>query len=188
MSLVVRSLAAIVVAAALQAMIALPGAAGSEGKDANPVTTVDSLDLERYQGLWYEIAKIPNRFQKKCARGTTAEYTLREDGRITVRNSCVQSDGDLRKANGVAKVVDDGGNTKLKVSFVSFLGIRPFWGDYWVIGLDPDYRWAVVGTPNRKYGWILAREPVLNEKTLEQAFAILEQNGYEREVFEVSPP
>lgn len=152
-----------------------------------PVTTVPAVDLERYVGLWYEIAKIPNRFQKQCVRGTTAEYTLREDGRITVVNRCFKEDGRADEAKGLAKVVDDTGNAKLKVSFVSFLGWRPFWGDYWVIGLDEDYQWVVVGTPDRKYGWILARTPVLDEDTVEEIFSIIERNGYERDAFELSP-
>jgi len=129
-----------------------------------PVTTVPGVDLERYAGLWHEIARIPNRFQDQCAGGTTAEYTLREDGRLDVVNRCRREDGEWDQAEGVAKVSDDGDRTRLKVSFVSFLGWRPFWGDYWIIGLDDDYRWAVVGTPDREYGWILAREPVLDDE------------------------
>jgi lipocalin len=95
----------------------------SDRKDEeSPVTTVKAVDLERYVGLWYEIAKIPNRFQKQCVSGTTAEYTLREDGRITVVNQCVKKDGEVDDAEGIAKVVDTTTNTKLKVSFVSFPG------------------------------------------------------------------
>jgi len=78
-------------------------------------------------------------------------------------------------------------NAKLKVSFVSFLGWRPFWGDYWVIGLDAGDAWAVVGTPDRKYGWVLARTPVLPPSTLEEIVAIPERNGYDRSAFEPSP-
>lgn len=100
------------------------------------MTTGDFVDLGRYTGLWYEIAKIPNRFQKQCVRGTTAEYTLRDDGKITVVNRCFKEDGSLDEAQGVAKIEDTQTNAKLKVSFVSFLGWRPFWGDYWVPGWD----------------------------------------------------
>ncbi len=151
-------------------------------------TVMATVNLERYAGLWYEIAKIPNRFQKQCARGTTAEYLLREDGRITVINRCVKKDGVIDEAEGIAKIEDTTSNAKLKVSFVSFLGWRPFWGDYWVIGLDEAYQWAVVGTPDRKYGWILSRTPTLEETTLEEIFAIIEHNGYDRNRFEMSPP
>jgi apolipoprotein D and lipocalin family protein len=162
--------------------------AGSEPEEERPVTTVDKVDLDRYAGLWYEVAKIPNRFQKKCVRGATAEYSLREDGRITVVNRCFKEDGQMDEVEGVAKIVDAASNAKLKVSFVSFIGWRPFWGDYWVVGLDEDYQWAVIGTPDRKYGWILARTPTLSDDALEEIFAILEQNGYKRESFEPSPP
>lgn len=174
-------------------VLALPGCASANGArpeagDESPVTTVAEVNLQRYVGLWYEIAKIPNRFQKQCARGTTAEYTLRDDGRISVVNRCFKKDGSLDDAKGVARVVDTTTNAKLEVSFVSFLGWRPFWGDYWVIGLDPDYEWAVVGTPDRKYGWILARTPTLDAATLDTVFAVLERNGYRRDAFEMSAP
>ena len=173
---------------ALHMSFAPMNAFGSDTDDERPVTTVHEVNLERYVGVWYEIAKIPNRFQKQCVRGTTAEYTLREDGRISVVNQCFKEDGRLDDANGVAKVVDTKSNAKLKVSFVSFLGWRPFWGDYWVIGLDESYEWAVIGTPDRKYGWILARTPALDENTMEEIFAIIEHNGYKRDAFEMSPP
>lgn len=168
-------------------LVATPGLGANEDA-ARPVSTVSAVSLERYAGLWYEIAKIPNRFQKKCARGTSAEYTLREDGRIAVVNRCTTEEGSSSEAKGVAKVVDAATRAKLKVSFVSFLGWRPFWGDYWVIGLDEDYRWAVIGTPDRKYGWILARTPTLDADTMAKAFEIVERNGYDRKAFETSLP
>jgi len=151
---------------------------------AEPPRTVEQVDLARYVGLWHEIARIPNRFQDQCVSGTTAEYELREDGRIDVRNSCIEADGSRDEADGIARVVDEESNAKLEVSFVSFLGWRPFWGDYWILGLDDDYRWAVVGSPDRKYGWILAREPDLDEDTMQRIFAILEANGYSAADFE----
>lgn len=160
---------------------------GFDNVDERPVTPVGRVDLERYAGLWYEIAKIPNRFQKQCARGTTAEYTLREDGRIDVVNRCIKDNGEWDEAKGVAKIEGTDSNAKLKVSFVSFIGWRPFWGDYWIIGLDEDYRWAVVGTPNRNYGWVLSRKPAIDDVTLETIFEILERNGYVRDQFEMSP-
>ncbi len=165
-----------------------PRRAAAQEEDLPPVEPVEHVDLERYVGLWHEIARIPNRFQSDCARGTTAEYALRADGRLTVVNRCYRDDGSLMEAEGVAKVEDPATHARLKVSFVSFLGWRPFWGDYWVIGLDEDYRWAVVGTPDRKYGWILARTPVLDDETLDTTFAVLERNGYRRDAFEMSRP
>ena len=157
--------------------------AGNEGQ---AMITVRFVDLDRYVGLWYEIAKIPNRFQKDCARGTTAEYELRDDGKITVVNKCVKDDGRIIEAKGIAKIEDIVSNAKLKVSFVSFFGWRPFWGDYWIIGLDKDYQWVVVGTPDRKYGWVLARSPSLDADVFEKIREIIERNGYDWDVFEMS--
>ncbi len=174
--------------AALLWLAAQPAPALTQDQEPDPVTTVAEVDLQRYLGLWHEVAKIPNRFQKQCARGTTAEYSLREDGRIRVLNSCIKADGSRDQAEGVARIVDTEHNTRLEVSFFSILGWRPAWGDYWVIGLDEDYRWAVVGTPDRKYGWVLARTPTLDEAALEEVFAILESNGYTRDQFELSAP
>lgn len=168
-------------------LAAIAAAGPASGADTPEVTTVAHVDLARYVGLWYEVAKIPNRFQDQCARGTTAEYEVREDGRITVVNRCAKDDGKMDEAAGVARVVDAATNAKLEVSFVSFLGWRPFWGDYWVIGLDDDYRWAVVGTPDRKYGWVLARKPALDDDAREAIDAVLVANGYDPEDFVASP-
>jgi apolipoprotein D and lipocalin family protein len=148
--------------------------------------TVSKVDLKKYAGLWYEIAKIPNNFQDQCVGNTTAEYMLQEDGRIKVINSCLDEDGEIDKADGIAKVVDKKTNSKLEVSFVSFLGIRPFWGDYWIIGLDDNYEYAVVGSPDRKYGWILARQKELPKEQLDEAYEILRKQGYDISRFEMT--
>jgi apolipoprotein D and lipocalin family protein len=174
-------------AAALQVSMVPMASSQSDSTVTRPVATVPHVDLTRYAGLWYEVAKIPNRFQKQCARGTTAEYALRDDGKISVINRCVKEDGSTDEAKGVAKIVDVTSNAKLKVSFVSFLGWRPFWGDYWVIGLDENYQWAIIGTPDRKYGWVLARTPSLDMNTMDAIFAIIERNGYPRSAFVMSP-
>jgi len=151
-----------------------------------PPITVLKVDLQKYSGLWYEIAKIPNWFHDQCAYGTTAEYKINEDGEIEVINKCYDEDGEPDVAEGIAQVVDKKTNAKLEVSFVSFLGIRPFWGDYWIIGLDENYNWAVIGTPNRKYGWILSRTPALPEETMKTIFDILKKNGYNPDDFEMT--
>lgn len=145
----------------------------------NPPTTVKNVDLNKYTGLWYEISKIPNRFQKHCVSGTTAEYKLMQDGRIEVINSCIDEDGERDMAEGVARVVDKNSNAKLEVSFFSILGWRPVWGDYWIIGLDENYRWVVVGTPDRKYGWVLSRTKELDAETLSTVQKILTEQGYD---------
>lgn len=152
----------------------------------NPPTTVKYVDLKKYVGLWYEIAKIPNSFQDQCVKNTTAKYTLNSNGEISVTNSCIDEDGKEDAADGVVRVVDKKSNAKLEVSFVSFFGWRPFWGDYWIIGLDQDYKWAVIGTPNRKYGWVLSRSPKLDKPTMETIFGILKDQGYDSKKFEIS--
>ncbi len=148
--------------------------------------TVKYVDLKKYVGLWHEIAKIPNRFQKQCVKGTTANYELKENGEIRVINSCIDKDNELDKTEGVARIVDNKSNAKLEVSFFSILGWRPIWGDYWIIGLDENYQWAIVGTPNRKYGWILSRTPQLEKATLDKIYSILTEQGYNPKDFEMS--
>jgi apolipoprotein D and lipocalin family protein len=114
-------------------------------------------------------------FQKGCT-ATTADYSLREDGLIEVINSCRKKtlDGKLKQAKGKAKVVDPATNAKLKVSFFG-----PFWGDYWIIDLDPDYQWAVVGGPKRKYLWILSRTPQMDPALYDEIVSRLPAKGYD---------
>lgn len=162
------------------------GSGCSAGEPSGGPHTVAAVDLKRYAGLWYEIAKIPNRFQRGCDSGTTAEYVLRDDGLIGVVNRCRKANGDLMEASGVARVVDARTGSKLEVSFVNILGLRLFWGAYWVIGLDEDYRWAVVGHPERRYGWILARSPSLTSDQWETVRALLIEQGYDPEAFEMT--
>ena len=166
--------------------ILLSRCSSPQEKSLPDLVTVKKVDLNKYIGLWYEIAKIPNSFQDQCVYGTTAEYKIDEDGDIIVTNSCYDEDGKLDVAEGLAKVVDKNTNAKLEVSFVSFLGIRPFWGDYWIIGLDENYQWAVVGTPSRKYGWILSRTPKLPDDTIEEIFSLLKSQNYNPADFEMS--
>jgi apolipoprotein D and lipocalin family protein len=140
-----------------------------------PLEVVDSVDLDRYLGRWYEIASYPMFFQRGCT-ATTADYSLREDGLIKVINSCRKGtlDGKLKQAKGKAKVVDTETDAKLKVSFFG-----PFWGDYWIIDLDPDYQWAVVGVPSRKYLWILSRVPHMDEALYDEITGRLPDKGYD---------
>jgi apolipoprotein D and lipocalin family protein len=152
------------------------------------VMPVPSVDLNRYVGGWYEIARIPNRFQRQCARHTIAQYGLRPDGRLSVLNQCIKRSGNVDQATGVATVVDPMSRARLKVSLVSVLGWRPFWGDYWVIGLDHDYRWAVVGSPDRRYGWVLARTPRIDDTSMASIRELLERQGYGWSRFEPSNP
>jgi apolipoprotein D and lipocalin family protein len=157
-----------------------------ESRGAEIPVPVESVDLERYAGLWYEIARIPNRFQKNCSGETTALYSLREDGKLDVLNRCHDKKGKSIEAKGLAKVVDKDSNAKLKVSFVRFLGWRLFWGDYWIIGLGDDYEYAIVGTPSRKYGWILSRQSSLPQSALTRIIQELHQQGYHSEDFRMT--
>ena len=154
----------------------LPGCAGPSpgvATDARPVNAVAQVDLARYVGRWYEIAAYPMAFQRRCVGDTTAEYTLRTDGRIGVRNRCRTSTGHVQ-ADGVAWAEEGSGNARLKVSF-----FWPFRGDYWVIGLDEDYRWVVIGEPGRRYLWILARSPQLPAAEFERARRAAAAQGYD---------
>ena len=150
------------------------GAQNQAKEITRPLTAVDRVDLNRYVGQWFEIARYPNRFQKVCAADTTAEYTLRKDGKIDVLNSCRQSDQKIKRARGTARIFDKQSNAKLKVSF-----FWPFSGNYWVIDLDPDYRYAVVGEPDRKYLWILSRTPSLDEQTYSAIIGKIRAAGYD---------
>lgn len=140
----------------------------AERKGKEPLRVVPSVDLPRYAGLWYEVARLPNRFEEKCAGDVTAEYTLKGEGRLKVVNRCRKRDGQMSEAVGDAKLADrKGPNSKLKVRFApSFLSFLPMvWGDYQIIELAPDYSYAVVGAPDRKYLWVLSRNPRMDEAT-----------------------
>jgi len=148
---------------------------------AEELAVVPELDLNRYAGKWYEIARLPNRFQKMCKGDVTATYELLENGDISVVNACRDSNGEQQTAQGVARLADSSGpNSKLKVRFApSFLSFLPFvWGDYWVIDLATDYSYAVVGSPSRDYLWILSRTPQIEETVYQQLLKGVERQGY----------
>jgi len=129
------------------------------------------VDLKKYLGKWYEIAHLPARFQEGCD-DTTATYALSEDGSISVLNECIK-DGKAKQAKGKAKVVDKDSGAKLKVTF-----FWPFYGDYWIINLGKDYDYSVVGTPNRKYLWILCRTPKMDDKLYSQLIEFVKSKGF----------
>jgi apolipoprotein D and lipocalin family protein len=148
---------------------------------SDQVRTVDAVDLDRYVGDWFEIARFPNRFQRSCTGDVRATYTRRSDGRIDVVNRCRATDGRIIEAQGVARVVDVRTSAKLKVRFApAFLSFLPFvWGDYWIVGLADEYSWAVVGSPDRAYLWILARTSTLETGALDAARAAARANGFD---------
>jgi len=163
----------------MRRLVALLTVAASLQSDQ--VRTVDAVDLDRYRGDWFEIARFPNRFQRSCAGDVRATYTRRSDGRIDVVNRCRATDGRIIEAQGVARMVDVRTSAKLKVRFApAALSFLPFvWGDYWIVGLADDYSWSVVGSPDRGYLWILARTSTLETARLDAARAAARANGFD---------
>lgn len=165
----------------MSAVVLVAGIAASGPGVAHQVRTVPSVDLDRYAGSWFEIARFPNRFQTKCAGYVRAEYRRRDDGRIDVVNSCRTADGSETVAAGIARVVDTKSSAQLKVRFapavLSFLSF--VWGDYWIIGLAGDYSWAVVGSPDRKYLWVLSRTASMSDQAYDAAIATARDNGFD---------
>ena len=145
-----------------------------------PLKPIAELELPRYVGRWYEIAKLPNFFQKQCVSDTTAEYVLNDRGGVDVTNRCRREDGEFAQAKGEARRVGEGPEPTFEVRFApAWLSFIPLvWGDYWVIDLDPEYQLAAVSEPRRKYLWILSRTPrvdparydALRQRLLDQGF------------------
>lgn len=131
------------------------------------------VELSRYLGRWYEIARYDQSFQKDC-EGVTADYALRADGKIDVLNSCRKDNGRASSARGKAKIVDAATNAKLKVSFFG-----PFYGDYWVLDRADDYSWAIVGEPSGRYLWLLARDAAPAPDKVEALIARTRALGYD---------
>jgi apolipoprotein D and lipocalin family protein len=156
-------------------------AASAAGSTPEP-KTVARVDLQRYAGRWYEVARYPNRFQKHCVGDVVATYTLQPDGKIGVDNRCRDEHGGEDRAHGLARnVSEDGSNSKLKVRFAPrALSWLPFvWANYWILALADDYSYAVVGTPDREYLWILSRTPSLPEPVLERLEKLVAAQGYD---------
>jgi apolipoprotein D and lipocalin family protein len=138
------------------------------------LTTVPSVDLQRYLGKWYEIARYPNRFERECVSDVSAMYLLRKDGNIQVVNACRRSDGKIKESRGYAKIVEGSNNAKLRVTF-----FWPFFGDYWIIDLDRDYQYAVVSEPKREYLWILSRTPTISPERYRHIVERVREMGFE---------
>lgn len=160
---------------------------GMEANEEVTPQTVDELEVDKYLGEWYAIASIERFFNKSCAWGNKAEYSLRDDGKIAVKNSCYEKNGEKNEVTATAWVPDRSEPGKLKVSFVSFFGINLFPADYWVLELGKDYEYAVVGHPSRNLGWILSREPKMDPEKLEGIIGRLEAIGYDFSDFKINP-
>lgn len=143
-------------------------------------TTVQSVDLNKYKGVWYEIARYPNKFQDQCVSDVSAEYVLEKDGGIVVTNKCKNDKDKIEEAKGKARIKDKQTNAKLEVRFapkaLSF--IPQVWGDYWILDLGKDYDYALVGSPDRKYLWVLSRTPQIENAKYENMMQIAKQEGF----------
>jgi apolipoprotein D and lipocalin family protein len=161
--------------ALLIASLTLAACSTTSRRDLPPLETVPSVDLVRYSGRWYEIARFDHWFEDECV-GSLALYALGGADEMWVINQChVETlDGPEKLATGAVRVADEKTKAKLEVSFQ-----WPLWEDYWIIDLDPDYRWAVVGHPSRDYLWILSRSPKLDDSTYEAILERLQQKQYD---------
>lgn len=151
-----------------------------------PLTPVPSVDLQRYLGTWYELAKLPNWFQRKCASDTRAVYALRDDGTLRVDNACRNAEGGAEQAIGAARVT---GPSTLAVRFApDWLAFLPFvWADYWVVDLDADYTLAAVSEPGRRYLWVLSRTPSIAPERWQALIARLQAMGLDTAALERTP-
>ena len=162
------------------AVAAACNAYGASRQAEASLPTIPTLDLARYAGVWHEVARLPSWFQRRYAGPAQATYTLRGDGRLQVHNSCQTENGDALDAEGIGEPASAEHPGQLRVSFapawLRALGIG--WGDYWILALSEDYEWSLVGTRDRKYLWILARDPALDQKTLQHLVERARSFGY----------
>ncbi|MCG2607255.1 lipocalin family protein [Acinetobacter sp. SM34] len=146
-----------------------------------PLQTVEKVELDKYLGVWYEVARKPLYFQNKCDRDVTATYTLNENGNVAVDNRCYSKDGSLNQSIGEAFVQNAPFNSKLKVSFlpdaIRWLPVGR--GDYWVLKIDDDYQIVLVGEPRRKYMWVLSRSPQPDQAVVKEYLEYAKSVGYD---------
>lgn len=144
------------------------------------VTAIPRLDLNHYLGRWYEICRLPLKFEDETATDITATYSLNSNGAVRVDNRCFDAEGEPSQSIGEATPVDDA-KSRLKVTFLpEFIRWIPFTtGDYWVLRIDPEYQTALVGTPNRKNLWLLARQPDLADDIREDFLETARQQGFD---------
>ena len=126
-------------------------------------STVEQVDLPRFMGRWYEIARLPYFTERRCVDNVVADYRLGEDGMVYVSNRCRYRDGRISEAKGVARVLDYGRNARLQISFRMLYGVYVFWDDYWIIALGADYDYALIGQPTKTRAWVLARDPLASD-------------------------
>lgn len=165
------------VALGMHASVAL----SADAATTEPLQTIAALDVPRYMGTWYEIARYPNWFQKKCAGDSRADYSLLESGEVRVVNRCREADGKVAEAVGLARQLGAADSPRLEVRFApAWLSFLPMvWGDYWVLDLDPDYRLVAVGEPSREYLWILSRTPTVDARAYSELLERLAARGFD---------
>ena len=174
---------------ALSALLSQHASAQTTPASLPVVTTIGSLDVARYMGTWYEIAKFPNRFQAKCAANTRAQYLAQTDGSVQVLNSCTTAEGSSTTALGRAQQMGGTQSPKLQVRFApEWLSWLPLvWGDYWVIDLDANYQLAAVSDAKREYLWVLSRTPQLNSQTYEALLERLKAQHFDVQKLDRTP-
>lgn len=145
--------------------------------------TASFVDLRRYMGRWYEIARLPYFTQRRCVKDVQADYVLGDDGMVYVTNRCTHADGNIGTAKGVARVVDRASNARLEISFRTLYGVHVLWDDYWIIGVGADYDYALVGQPTRKRGWVLSRDPKPPEDQIRRWLAEFAEKGFPAKEF-----
>lgn len=184
-----RWLMALVLAALSLTSLKLAAQTSPSPQALPAVTTIASLDVPRYMGTWYEIAKFPNRFQAKCVANTRARYLAQTDGSVQVLNSCTTADGSTIDALGKAIQVGAATSPKLQVRFApAWLSWLPMvWGDYWVIDLDADYQLAAVSDAKREYLWVLSRTPQANAKAYDALLDRLKAQHFDVKNLEPTP-
>ncbi len=162
-------------------ILLLTACAANRAANLPSLETVPSIEVSRYLGKWYEIARLPNRFQNMCASDVSAVYAQKDNGRLSVVNNCKKPDGSLTSVEGEARETQAGQNSKLQVRFApAWLGWIPLvWGDYWIIELAPDYSYAVIGEPSRQYLWLLSRTPKMEAALYEKILAGIQTKGFD---------
>ncbi len=160
--------------------LALPTfAAVAQDAALPPLQTVRGVDVGRYMGRWYEVAKFPNRFQRQCVSDAVAEYRLLPDGRVEVGNRCNTADGSVDDVLGIARQIGAGDSPRFEVRFApAWLSLLPMvWGDYWIVDLDSDYTLAAVSEPKREFLWILSRTPAVKPEAYQALLQRLRAQG-----------
>ena len=152
------------------------------------LATIPSLNVQRYMGTWYEVAKLPNPFQKNCVSNTIANYEALPNGKIRVTNRCTEADGKIKVAIGEVRQIGNSTSPKLEVRFApEWLSFLPFvWGDYWVIDLDADYQLAAVSEPRGELLWVLSRTPIPNPVAFSSLVQRLVKMGFDPKNMEVT--